>query len=148
MRTAFLLLLALLSPTVLYAHDWGAWWLVDDSGGIVRHGEVRRASRVEIVDGTVRLLAEHDGKLVAYFESKNPKTVSTAKQQLEWAPSSFLPIDGGAYVMFEAIASVDISRENGGETYVLRGFAVELGKVTKAAAIDRLKTYMKREQSL
>jgi hypothetical protein len=109
---------------------------------VTRLGDVWRAAKIETHSGYVRLLVERDGKLVSFYESKNPKTINQAKAQVGMAPSSCIPVADGSYVLIDAIASVEITRKDGVEAWVLRGISAELGTVTESKAIEWVKGHI------
>jgi hypothetical protein len=143
MKTMILAILISFLLSTLHAADRPPWWLVDNSdSAAARMGNVRHACRIEMSEGIVKLLAEQAGKLVSFFESKNPVTIDQAKQQIRMASSVCVPVGADAYVMIDSVSSIQIERRNGAEVYVLRGIEAELGTVADAAVIKRIKTYM------
>ena len=143
MKKAVFVLLLTFWCSQLYAGDLIPWWLFDNSDpASTRFGNVRAASKIVTDGGVVSLLAERDGALVPFFESRHPKTIDQAKQQIQMAPSVCILVTDGGHVMMDSIASIRIERKDGLETYVLRGLSTDLGIVTDAQNIKRLKAQL------
>jgi hypothetical protein len=140
------ILLAALFAIVTDAYAAAAeyWWITDRSEtGITRQGNVRRACRVEASASLVRLLTEVDGKLVPYFESKNPGANQQLMMQLGYseqaATPTYVPVGAGAYVALDQVASAEFQQTGGSEICILRGFAVELGRISNPKVIVRIR---------
>jgi hypothetical protein len=121
------------------------YWAFDRSDpSLTRAGDVWAAARVETANETIRLLREVDGKLTAYWESRDSECWKTVKQQLIWAPSLFVPADDGAFVSARAIRSFDYKDgKDGKPTYVLKGTVAVLGSVSDPAAIKILEQQLR-----
>ena len=115
-------------------------WAFDRSDPlVVRCGDVWAASRIETANQSVRLLKEVDGKLIPFWESKDKTCWKTVKQQLEWAPSKFVPADRDSFVAGNAVRSFEYREDNVGKgTYLLKGVTTPLGVVSDPAGINVL----------
>ena len=167
MRTAFFAALLTLIPGVLCAAD--RWWITDSSDpNATRQADYRLASRIELTGGAaqvlkeikgkfinhellktttgvVRLLAEHEGKLVPYFESKDLGGASGLLANLGYnTPGSYFLMGDGAFVVSSAVVSIEYRNEAGGETCILRGFSAELGRTAEAKMISVIKDKFKK----
>ena len=143
-----ILILALLSllPTVLLGGEH--WWLADNPEPTVsRQTDWRVASRIETAGGIVRLLNERDGKLAPYFESKSPDTAKAILAQMGYADNAsaptHVPVGDGAYVSLERVVAVEFQKTGDTETCILRGYITELGRVSDAGTIKRIKAKLK-----
>lgn len=140
MKSVILVLLFAALPAPLSIAESAPWCLYDHSNpSLIRIGNVRLASKIEVSDYSVKLLAESGEKLIPFYDSKDPRAIAQTRARIQMAPNVCIPVAGGAYVLTDSIASVEIVQRNNTAAYVLRGLAVELGVVVEDDGIRRLK---------
>jgi hypothetical protein len=143
MKTFLLSVVGLVAFTVT-AHcegERGQWLLADRTDpSQTRHANVWLAAKITIEGDRVTLFTVKDGRILPYFESNDPAAANNMRMQIGYNNPQSVQMDDGSVVRLDFVTSCSIKTEAGKESATLAAYTCELGTVSDAKQINKVKS--------